>query len=79
MALELTLKGANILDWRTSGAEPSLPLLSVFWRLLTGPVTARSGIVGPAMLKFNWVGTNDGAQTCAGDGSHQIFAEMRLD
>jgi hypothetical protein len=50
MRLKLTRKGANILDWRTSGAElwPSLPC--VFWRFVTGPLAMPSCILGPAIL-----------------------------
>jgi len=42
-----TLKGAKILDRRTTGAEP-LPLsLWTFWRLETGPFVCT---FGPAMF-----------------------------
>lgn len=57
--VELTLNGANILDWRTGGAELSSPLFCVFWRFFTGPVMAPSCTLEPAMLKVGWKGTTE--------------------
>jgi hypothetical protein len=49
-AVQLTLKGAKILDWRTSGAALSLRSVCTFWRLVTGPAGAALCDWGPAMV-----------------------------
>ena len=48
--VELTLNGAKILDWRTTGAAISLPSACTFWRLDTGPAAAALCTLGPAMI-----------------------------
>jgi hypothetical protein len=48
----LTRKGAKILDWLTSGAEPLLPPACTFWRLVTGPLVAGCCVWRPAIVVY---------------------------
>jgi hypothetical protein len=68
---ELTRNGANILDWRTTGAELSAASSCTFWRFESGPAAA-GFCLEPAMVSYC-----EGCCACCCEALQKSSAEMQ--